>query len=171
MERRTGVVTMMGNPVTLVGSECAVGAPAPDFAVVDGDLQPVSLADLGGGVKLLSVVPSLDTPVCELQTKRFHEEAAGLPEGVTVATVSVDLPFAQKRFCATHGIDRVRVLSDYKDVSFGTAYGVLIDELRLLARAIFVVDAAGTVRYAQIVPEVTDHPDYDAALAAVRSLA
>ncbi len=171
MDRRKGVVSLGGNPMTLVGPELKPGDPAPAFSVVDADLRPVGLGDLGSGVRLLSVVPSLDTPVCELQTKRFHEAAAALPEGVAIATISMDLPFAQKRFCATHGIDRIRVLSDYKEASFGLAYGVLIEEVRLLARALFVIDPADVIRYVEIVPEVGTHPDYDRALAAVRSLA
>ncbi|WP_025322099.1 thiol peroxidase [Deferrisoma camini] len=171
MDRRKGIVTLAGNPMTLLGPELKPGDPAPAFTVVDADLKPVGLGDLGGGVRLLSAVPSLDTPVCELQTKRFHQEAAALPPEVTIATISMDLPFAQKRFCATHGIDRIRVLSDYKDASFGLAYGVLIEEVRLLARSIFVIGPDDVVRYVEIVPEVGTHPDYDRALAAVRSLA
>ncbi|GAB4260124.1 MAG: thiol peroxidase [Deferrisomatales bacterium] len=167
MQERPGVVTLKGNPVTLLGPELRPGDRAPDFTVVDGSLQPVRLGDFAGKVKLISVVPSLDTPICELQTKRFHEEAARLPDEVAVLTVSVDLPFAQSRFCTTHGIDKIRVLSDYKDTSFGLAYGVLIKEVRLLARAIFIVDADDAVRYVQLVPEVSQHPDYEAALAAL----
>ena len=168
MQRRTGVVTLRGNPVTLLGPELKRGDRAPGFAVSDGSLQRIQLGDFAEKTKLISVVPSLDTPICELQTKRFHEEAAKLPANVAVLTISMDLPFAQNRFCTTHGIDRIRVLSDYRDASFGLAYGVLIEELRLLARAIFVVDSGDRVRYAQIVPEVASHPDYEAALSQVR---
>lgn len=170
MKKRSGVVTMRGNPVTLLGPELHPGDTAPEFVVVDATLNPVRLADFAGKIKLISVVPSLDTPVCELQTKRFNEAAAQLPEQVAVLTVSVDLPFAQGRFCSTHGIAGVRVLSDYQQVSFGAAYGVLIDGLRLLARAIFVVDAGDVIRHVEVVPEIAEHPDYDRALAAVHAL-
>lgn len=168
MQERTGIVTLKGNPMTLLGPALKAGDRAPDFTVADGSLGLVRLKDFAGKKKLISVVPSLDTPICELQTKRFHEEAARLPAGVAVLTVSMDLPFAQSRFCTTHGIDKIRVLSDYKDASFGLAYGVLIKEVRLLARSIFVLDAADVIRHLQIVSEVANHPDYDAALSAVR---
>jgi thiol peroxidase len=168
MQERKGIVTLKGNPMTLLGPALRPGDRAPAFTVVDGGLAPVTLADFAGKRKLISVVPSLDTPICELQTKRFHEEAAKLPEEVAVLTVSMDLPFAQSRFCSTHGIQKIRVLSDYRDAAFGLAYGVLIKEVRLLARSIFVVDAQDAIRYVQIVPEVSSHPDYEAALAAVR---
>ncbi len=167
---RTGVVTLMGNPVTLVGPAVGVGDKAPDFTVVDAGLAPVTLADIGPGAKLISVVPSLDTPVCEAQTRRFNEEAAKIP-GVAFATISVDLPFAQARFCATHGIETLKTLSDYNGHSFGQAYGVLIKEVKLVARAVFVIDKAGVVTYAEVVPEATNHPDYESALAAARALA
>jgi thiol peroxidase len=168
MQERKGIVTLKGNPMTLLGPALGPGDRAPAFTVADGGLAPVSFADFAGKRKLISVVPSLDTPICELQTKRFHEEAAKLPEEVAVLTVSMDLPFAQTRFCTTHGIQKIRVLSDYRDAAFGLAYGVLIKEVRLLARSIFVVDAQDAIRYVQIVPEISSHPDYDAALAAVR---
>jgi len=168
MEERQGIVTLKGNPMTLLGPALKVGDAAPAFTVVDGGLAPVQLADFRGKTKLISVVPSLDTPICELQTKRFHEEAAKLPDSVAVITISMDLPFAQSRFCTTHGVDGIRVLSDYRDGSFGLAYGVLIKEVSLLARAIFVVGADDRIRYVQIVPEVTTPPDYEAALGAVR---
>jgi thiol peroxidase len=167
MQERTGVVTLRGNPVTLLGPQLRVGDRAPDFAVVDGSLHPVRLADFQGKTKLISVVPSLDTPICELQTQRFHEEAAKLPANVEVLTISVDLPFAQSRFCTTHGIQKIRVLSDYRDVAFGLAYGLLIKEVRLLARAIFVLGQDDVIRYLEIVPEVGSHPNYEAALAQV----
>jgi len=167
MQERAGVVTLNGNPVTLLGPELGPGDPAPDFTVVDREMAPVTLADSAGKTRLISVVPSLDTPICELQTKRFHEEAARLPGSVAILTISMDLPFAQQRFCTTQGIDRIQVLSDHRDASFGTAYGVLIKELRLLARSIFVVGPDDVIRYVQIVPEVTEHPDYEAALQAV----
>ena len=169
-ELRKGVVTFKGNPVTLVGPELKVGDRAPEFAVVDTSLTPVNLATYGGKVRVISAVPSLDTPVCDTETRRFNQEAATLPGDVAVLTVSLDLPFAQKRWCGAAGIDRVTTLSDYRDRSFALAYGVLIDELKLLARTIFVIDADDTIRYIQRVPEVTHEPDYAAVMAAVRAL-
>jgi len=165
---RTNVVTMQGNPLVLLGPDLSVGEPAPDFRVVDGDFQPVTLADVKNKVVLISVVPSLDTGVCAAQTKRFNDEIAKLPEGVVVLTISMDLPFAQKRFCDAEKIDRVRVLSDHVRHSFGLAYGVLIKDLGLLARSIFVIGKDGTLVHKQIVGELTEHPDYDAALNAVK---
>jgi len=168
-QERTGVTTFKGNPLTLIGLEIKVGQKAPDFQVLAQDLSPVTLANSQGKIRLISVVPSLDTPVCDQQTRRFNQEAAKLAD-VAILTISMDLPFAQKRWCGAAGIDKVQVLSDHKDASFGTAYGTLIKELRLLARSVFVVDGSGTVRYVEYVPEVTSHPNYDAALAAARSL-
>jgi thiol peroxidase len=169
MSRRTDVVTMGGNPVTLVGTEVKVGDKAPDFTALKADLSPYSLSDVEDKVKIISVVPSLDTGVCELQTIRFNEEAANL-EGVAILTVSMDLPFAQKRFCSANDIDKVITLSDHRDLDFGTKYGFEIEELRLLARGIVVLDEDNIVRYVQYVPEATDHPDYDKALEAAREL-
>jgi thiol peroxidase len=169
-QERTGVITFKGNPMTLLGPDVKAGEPAPDFRVVDNTLQPVTLAASGGKVRLITVVPSLDTPVCDTMTRTFNEQAAQLPEGVAVCTVSLDLPFAQKRWCGNAGIARVQTLSDYQDRSFGLAYGLLIKELKLLARAVYVIDRAGRVAYRQIVPEVTAEPDYAAALAAVKKL-
>ena len=163
-------ITFKGNPMTLVGPELKEGDAAPDFNVVDNSLAPVNLASYAGKVKIISAVPSLDTPVCDTETRRFNQEAAGLPENVAVLTISVDLPFAQKRWCGAAGIDRVVTLSDYRDRSFGLGYGVFIDELKLLARSIFVVDGSNVIRYIQHVPEVTQEPDYAAVLAAVRQL-
>jgi thioredoxin-dependent peroxiredoxin len=163
-------ITFKGNPVTLVGPELKVGDAAPNFSVVDNALAAVNLATYGGKIKVISAVPSLDTPVCDTETRRFNQEAAGLPGGVVVLTISLDLPFAQKRWCGAAGIDRVVTLSDYRDRSFGLAYGVLIDELKLLSRSIFVVDRDDTIRYIQHVPEMTQEPDYGAVLAAVRQL-
>jgi thioredoxin-dependent peroxiredoxin len=163
-------ITFKGNPMTLVGPELKVGDAAPDFSVVDNGLAPVNLASYAGKVKIISAVPSLDTPVCDTETRRFNQEAAGLPGEVAVLTISLDLPFAQKRWCGAAGIDRVITLSDYRDRSFGLAYGVLIDELKLLSRSIFVVDGSNTIRYIQHVPEVTQEPDYAAVLTAVREL-
>jgi len=163
-------ITFKGNPVTLVGPELTMGDAAPDFSVVDNALAPVNLATYGEKIKIISAVPSLDTPVCDTETRRFNQEAADLPGDVAVLTVSLDLPFAQKRWCGAAGIDRVVTLSDYRDRSFGLAYGVLIDELKLLSRSIFVLDRSNIIRYIQHVPEVTQEPDYGAVLAAVRQL-
>jgi thiol peroxidase len=169
MERQ-GAVTAKGNPVTLVGPELKPGNAAPEFTALDQELKEVGLKDFKGKIKLISVTPSLDTPVCDVQARRFNEEAAKLGEDVVALNVSMDLPFAIKRFCATAGIDRVQALSDHREASFGRAYGVLIKELRLLARSVFIVDANDTIRYIEIVPEITSHPDYDSALEAVRKL-
>lgn len=166
---RKGAVTFKGNPMTLVGPEVKPGIKAPDFEVLATDMSTVTLSSFKGKPVLISVTPSLDTPVCDQQAKRFNEAAAALPS-VTVLNISMDLPFAQRRWCGASSVDRITTLSDHRDASFGTAYGTLIQELRLLARAIFVVDGAGTVRYAEYVSEVTSHPNYDAALAAVRQL-
>ncbi|MEW6720920.1 MAG: thiol peroxidase [Thermodesulfobacteriota bacterium] len=168
MQERKGVVTFKGNPVTLLGPEIKAGDKAPDFRVVGTGLEPVSLADFRGKVKIISAVPSLDTPVCDTETRRFNEEAGKLPDNVVVLTVSLDLPFAQKRWCAAAGIDKVRTLSDYQDRSFAQAYGVLIKELKLLSRSIFVVDGTDTVRYVQHVKEITSEPDYAAVLEAAK---
>lgn len=152
MNERTGIITFKGNPFTLLGPHLTVGDKAPDFAVVDNALAPVTLASYAGKVKIVSAVPSLDTPVCDSETRRFNQEAAGLPGNVVILTVSLDLPFAQKRWCGAAGIDKVVTLSDYRERSFGLNYGVLIKELLLLTRAIFVVDAHDTIQYIQIVP-------------------
>ncbi len=171
MKERTGAVTMRGNPLTLVGDEVTVGQAAPDFTVLDNDLAPVSFSSFRGKTCIVASVPSLDTPVCDVETRKFNEEAAKLGSDVAVLTISMDLPFAQKRWCAAEGIDAVQTLSDHRDASFGEAYGVLIKELRLLARAVFVVDSEGVLRYKQLVKEIADEPDYEAVLAAVRELA
>jgi thiol peroxidase len=168
--KRENAVTFMGNPLTLIGPEITPGMDAPDFAVVDNDLGPVSLADVKGNIVIISAVPSLDTPVCDMQTRRFNQEAQNLSDKVRILTVSMDLPFAQKRWCGNAGVENVQTVSDYQAASFGQAYGVLIDGLRLLARSVFVLDAAGKVAYVQLVPEVTNEPDYDAVLAAVKNL-
>jgi thioredoxin-dependent peroxiredoxin len=165
---RPGATTLKGNPMTLVGPELKAGDAAPDFTMVDNGLKSVSLKDTGGAVRIFSVVPSLDTPVCDAQTKRFNEEAARLPD-VRIYTVSMDLPFAQKRWCGAFGVDKVRMLSDHKDGSFGTQYGTLIKELRIESRAIFVLNPDDTIRYVEYVKEVADFPNYDAALAAARA--
>lgn len=165
-----GVVTMHGRPLTLTGAEITAGMKAPDFSVLDGDVNKVRLGDFKGKIKVISVTPSLDTPVCDLQARRFNHEAATLPEDVAVLNISMDLPFAIRRFCTTAEIDRVKALSDHRDASFGAAYGVLIKELRLLARSIFIIDKDDVVRYIEIVPELSNHPDYDKALEALRKL-
>src|SRR5580700_1727782 len=165
---RPGATTMKGNPLTLMGPELQPGDHAPDFNVVDGTLSTVNLEKTGNHVRIISVVPSLDTPVCDLQTKRFNEEAAKLP-GVDILTVSMDLPFAQKRWCGAFGVDRIKMLSDHKEGSFGSNYGTLIKDLRIESRAIFVISPDNKVKYAEYVKEVSNHPNYDAALAAAKS--
>jgi thiol peroxidase len=167
---RPGATTMRGNPLTLIGPELKAGDSAPDFKLVDNSLKNVSLADTGSNVRIISVVPSLDTPVCDAQTKRFNEEAAKLP-GVDILTVSMDLPFAQKRWCGAFGVDKVKMLSDHRDGSFGTNYGTLIKDLRIESRAIFVLDQKNKIRHAEYVKEVADFPNYDTALAAARAAA
>ena len=161
-------VTFAGNPVTLPEVEIKVGDKAPNFTVLANDLSEVTLEDYANTVRILSIVPSIDTSVCSLQTRRFNEEA-GKIDGVKVLTVSVDLPFAQGRWCAAEGLDNIITLSDHRDLSVGEGYGVTIKEHRLLSRAVFVIDSTGTVVYAEYVPEVTDHPNYDAALEAARN--
>lgn len=163
-------VTFKNNPVTLVGNEVKVGDQAPDFTVLANDLSPVTLKDSEGKVRLISVVPSLDTGVCDAQTRRFNEEVSSLGDGIAFYTVSVDLPFAQKRWCAAAGLEGVQTVSDHKDLSFGEAYGVYMKELRLLARSVFVIDKEGTVTYAEYVPEGTSHPNYEAAIEAAKAL-
>ncbi len=160
-------ITFKGNPVTLLRNEVKVGEKAPDFKVLANDLSEVTLADTKGQVRLISVVPSIDTGVCDAQTRRFNEEASKLGN-VKILTVSVDLPFAQKRWCAAAGIENVQTVSDHRELSFGEAYGVAIQELRLLARAVFVVDSSDTVTYAEYVSEATDHPNYEAAVEAAK---
>ena len=145
------------------------GDPAPDFNLVDGSLKPVTLKDTGNHVRIISVIPSLDTPVCDAQTKRFNEEAAKL-QGVDIITVSMDLPFAQKRWCGAFGVDKVKMLSDHKEASFGSNYGTLIKDLRIESRAIFVLDGENKIRHAEYVKEVADFPNYETALAAARSV-
>lgn len=163
-------VTFQNNPVTLLGKEVAVGDTAPSFTVLSNDLKPVTLEDSKGKIRLISVVPSLDTGVCAQQTRKFNEEAAALGDDVVIMTISVDLPFAQARWCGAEGIDAVQTLSDHRDLSFGEAYGVAIQELRLLARSIFVIDQDDKVAYVEYVPEVTNHPDYEKAIEAVKKL-
>jgi thiol peroxidase len=169
MADRTGVITMGGNPLTLTGNPVQVGRAAPDFTALDTNLAPRTLSEFKGKVVILSVVPSLDTPTCDLQTRRFNAEAAGLSADVAILTVSMDLPFAQKRWCGAAGVEQLTTLSDHREASVGLGYGLLIKELRLLARAVLVIDRKGVVVYEQIVPEVADEPDYAAALAAAKA--
>lgn len=170
MTERPGAATFKGNPLTLVGPELQPGDKAPDFEVVDKGLSEYKLDRTSGSVRVFSVVPSLDTPVCDMQTKRFNEEAAGLP-GVKMYAISMDLPFAQARWCSSFGIDNITMLSDHKSASFGVNYGTLIKEWRMESRAIFVVDADDVVQHVEYVREVADHPNYDAALSKARELA
>ncbi|MFD1927135.1 thiol peroxidase [Sporosarcina siberiensis] len=163
-------VTFHNDPVTLLGTQVTVGDTAPDFSVLANDLSEVKLSDSKGKVRLISVVPSIDTGVCSAQTRKFNEEAAALGDDVQILTVSVDLPFAQARWCAAEGIDAVQTVSDHRDLSFGEAFGTIIQELRLLTRSVFVIDKDDKVTYVEYVSEVTDHPDYDKALSAVKEL-
>jgi thiol peroxidase len=166
MDRQT---TLRGNPFPVIGPELKAGDKAPDFHAVDDSLRPLDLAGTGSGVRIFSVVPSLDTPVCDAQTKRFNEEAGKLPD-VKIYTVSMDLPFAQKRWCGAYGVDHVKMMSDHRDGSFGEHYGTLIKDLRILSRAIFVVDQNNTIRHAEYVKEMGDHPNYESALSVAKSL-
>lgn len=169
MERK-GMITFLGNPLTLTGSEVKAGDRAPDFKAVDKDMSGVGLSDFAGKVKIISVTPSLDTPVCDLQARKFEDEAGALGDEVAVVNISMDLPFAIARFCAGAGIKNIRTVSDHRDASFGNAYGVLIKELRLLSRAIFVIDRSDIIRYVEIVPEITNEPDYDRGIAETKKL-
>ena len=170
MPERSGLVTMKGNPVILVGQETKVGQQAPDVELVANDLSTVKLSSFGGKVRIVTSVPSLDTPVCDLETRRFNEEAGRLGDGLVVLTVSMDLPFAQKRWCGAAGVKNVQTLSDHREAAFGKAYGVLIKDLRLLARAVFVVDKNGVIRYQELVKEIATEPNYEAALKAAKEL-
>ena len=167
-------VTLKGNPVTLGGSEVKAGQAAPDFTAVDNGLQPVKLSGAKGKVVILSAVPSLETPVCDTETRRFNQEAAGLGGGVEIWTISMDLPFAQKRWCGAAGVTAVKTLSDFRERSFAPAYGVLVKDgplAGLTARAVFVVGKDGTVKHAEYVKDITQEPDYAAALAAAKQAA
>jgi thiol peroxidase len=170
VDERSGKITMKGNPLTLMGQELNIGDTAPDVVLANNDLAPVSLSSYGGKVCIISSVPSLDTPVCDMETRRFNEEAGALGDDVAIITVSMDLPFAQKRWCGAAGVDKVIPLSDYGDMSFGNAYGVLIKELKLLARSVFVLDRQGVIQYIQLVNEVTEEPAYQEILDAVGKL-
>ena len=169
MKERIGIATFKGGPLTLLGNEVKKGDKAPNFTVLANDLSPATLADYPGKVLIIAAVPSLDTPVCDMETRRFNTEAVALGPDVKVLTVSMDLPFAQTRWCAAAGIDAVQTLSDHRDASFGEAFGVLIKELRLLSRSVFVVDRKGVVTYVQYLKEITEEPDYAAALAAAKA--
>ena len=170
MQERKGLVTMKGNPLTLVGNEVRVGDVMPDCEVIGKELVPIKLSSFRGKVCIISSFPSLDTSVCDMMTRRFNEEAVALGDDVAVLAISMDLPFAQDRWCIAADVKNVNMFSDHRTASFGQAFGVLIKELRLLARAIFVVDKEGIVRYTQIVDELTDEPDYEAVLEAVKGL-
>lgn len=170
MHARRGPVTFKGKPLTVLGQQLKPGDRMPDVSLVANDLSVVRLSSFIGKVLLISVVPSLDTSICDLQTRRFNQEAAALGDDVVILTVSADLPFAQARWCGAAGVDRVITLSDHRDMAFGNAFGTHIEELRLEQRAVFVVDRGGIVRYVEYVPEIAKHPDYEAALAAVKAV-
>ena len=171
MIERSGIITIHGNPLTLVGQEIKVGLPAPDCELLDNDLKPVKLSSFRGQVVILTSVPSLDTPVCDIETRRFNDEAASLGPEIKIVTISMDLPFAQKRWCGAAGVDKVMTLSDHRQAEFGQAYGVLIKELRLLARAVFIVDRAGVVQYVQLVQEVASEPNYEEVMQGLKKVA
>ena len=163
-------VTMKGNPVTLIGHDIQIGEGAPDCTLIANDLSEVKFSSFKGKKIVLSVVPSLDTAICDLQTKRFNKEAVKLGKDTVILTISMDLPFAQKRWCGATGSDKVRTLSDHRDAAFGNAYGVMIKGMRILSRAIFIIDAHGKVKYKQIVSEIASEPNYNDALAALAKL-
>lgn len=169
-KERAGAVTMKGNPLTLLGNELKTGDTLPDVELIANDMSHVMLSSYHGKVCIVSAVPSLDTPVCSIETRRFNEEAAKLGDNVAVLTVSMDLPFAQKRWCGAEGVERVVTLSDYRNADFGKACGILIKEIHLLARIVFVADKQGVVRYIQLVKEIATEPDYNAVLTAVNKL-
>jgi thiol peroxidase len=169
MERKNAI-TFKGGPLTLVGKEISVGQPAPDFTAVANDLSPYKLSNNKGKVVVIASVPSLDTGICDIETRKFNELAASLGNDVVIVTVSMDLPFAQARWCGAADVDRVKTVSDYKGADFGNKYGLLIKELNLLARAVLVVDQNGVIRYYELVPEVAQEPDYDPVIEAVKNL-
>jgi thiol peroxidase len=170
MIERPGLITIKGNPLTLVGQEIKVGDPAPDFTAVANDLSEFRFSSLQGQVCVLCSVPSLDTPTCDIETRFFNEEAGKLGPAINLLTISMDLPFAQKRWCGAAGVENLKTYSDHREAAFGLAYGVLIKELRLLARAVFVVDKGGLIQYVQLVKEVANEPNYEAVLQALRGL-
>jgi len=170
MKERAGLVTMHGNPLTLVGNEIRMGELSPEFVALDTDLNPIPLSSYRGKVCILSSVPSLDTPVCDMETRKFNEEATKLGGKIQILTISMDLPFAQKRWCGAAGVDKLKTLSDHKDAQFGMAYGVLIKELRLLARAVFLVDPKGILQYMQLVKEIASEPNYQEVWSALKKI-
>jgi thiol peroxidase len=170
MKERTDVVKMRAEPLTLIGSEVKVGDMAPDFAALDENLEPVKLSSFRGKIVVIVAVPSIDTPVCDVETRRFNQEADKLGDDVVILGISMDLPFAQKRWCAFTGVKNVRMLSDHRDASFGTSFGVLIKELRLLARTVFIIDRDGKVVYIQYVTETSHEPNYDDVLKALKEV-
>ena len=170
MSERKGLVTMKGNPVTLVGNEIKAGDKVPNFSIVANDLSVVTLDNFKGKKLIISAVPSLDTGICDKETKRFNQEAPQLGQDTLILTISMDLPFAQKRWCGAANVANVKTFSDHREASFGKAYGALIKELHLLARVIFVIDSTGVVRYVQLVKEITTEPDYDAVLDAAKKI-
>lgn len=161
MKERAGLVTMRGNLLTLVGNEVEIGEVAPDFVALDPNLTPIKLSSYRNKICVISSVPSLDTPVCDMETRKFNEEATRLGDKIQILTISMDLPFAQKRWCGAAGVNKIQILSDHRDAQFGLAYGVLIKELRLLARAVFLVDQKGILRYMQLVKEIANEPNYE----------
>jgi len=170
MNERADIVTFQGSPLNLLGRELSVGEQTPEAVLLADDLTEVKLSEFRGRVCVILAVPSLDTPVCDTEVRRFNTEAAALGDDVAILAVSMDLPFAQKRWCGGAGVEAVKTLSDHRDAAFGEAFGVLIKELRLLGRAVFVMDRQGVIQYIQIVKEITDEPDYEAALNAIRNL-
>lgn len=170
MKERFGLITLKGQPVTLTGNSIQEGDIAPDFHVMDYDLKPFSFSSIGETIMIITSMPSLDTPVCDLEARKFNQEAANLSKNIQILVISMDLPFAQKRWCAAAGVNNVMTLSDHKDASFGTQYGVLIKEVRLLARAVFVVSPKRVVRYMELVKEVSQEPNYEMALDAAKKL-
>ena len=161
MKERVGLVTMRGNPLTLIGNEVRMGETAPDFVGLSPDLTPIMLSSYRNKLCIISSVPSLDTPVCDIETRKFNEEASKLGDKIQILTISMDLPFAQKRWCGAAGVNKIQTLSDHRDAQFGLAYGVLIKELRLLARAVFLVDQKGILQYMQLVKEIANEPNYE----------
>jgi len=170
MKERAGIVTMRKNPLTLLGDEVNVGERAPDFIALDPNLTPVKFSSFLGKICILSSVPSLDTPVCDMETRKFNEEASKLGDKIQILTISMDLPFAQKRWCGAAGVNKIQTLSDHKDAQFGLAYGVLIKELRLLARSVFLVNQKGILQYIQLVKEIANEPNYEEIWSALKKL-
>ncbi len=171
MTERPGILTIHGNPLTLLGEEVKVGAAAPDAELLDNDLKPVKISSYRGKTLVVAAVPSLDTPVCDIETRRFNDEAGRMGADVQMLTVSMDLPFAQKRWCGAAGVERLTTLSDHREAAFGLAYGVLIKELRLLARSVFIIDRDGKLHYAQLVKETSNEPNYEEILQALGKIA